>query len=177
MKISKKEKEKYAVINFYKNQGININPLKIESPEDDSHIDIIFEDEKFQIKGFPAGAEEVEGRLDSGEDNIISRQNPKNYEGKIFKSKGLGSTPEMDASLSFDETKNTIIKVINDANKQYSPDAIKDVILLINNRHLPGRFIEMVVNNSDLIKSLKNIAFKEIYLVNFRDNLKLYPVS
>jgi hypothetical protein len=175
MKINKKEKERYAVINFYKNRGISVDSSKIEFIEENSPIDVIYEKEKFQIKCFPAGAEEVEGRLDSGEDNVVSRQNPKNYEGKIFKIEGLDPVPEMSASLNFNEMKDAIIKVINDANNKYSPNAIKNVVLLINDRHIPEDVIERVVNSLDLVKFFKNINFKEIYFVGFKNNLKIYP--
>lgn len=177
MKINKKEKERYAVIKFYKNQGINIDTSKITFTEENSPIDVIFEDKKFQIKGFPAGAEEVEGRLDGGEDNIASKQSPKNYKGRIFRINGLKDPiPETLMSLTFDEMKNDIIEVVRKANERYSPDAIKDIILLINDRHnLPEDIIEKDINGLDATKCLGNINFKEIYFVGSNKNLKLYP--
>ena len=36
MKINKKEKERYAVINFYKNRGISIDPSKITFIEENA---------------------------------------------------------------------------------------------------------------------------------------------
>ena len=86
----------------------------------------------------------------------------------------MDPVPDMSASLNFNEMKNTIIKVINDANNKYSPNAIKNVVLLIYDRHIPEDVIERAVNISDLVKPFKNINFKEIYFVGFKKNLKIY---
>ncbi len=51
-KIDKRKKEKYAVINFYKNQGININASDIILPEENDSVDAIFGGKNFQIKNW-----------------------------------------------------------------------------------------------------------------------------
>jgi hypothetical protein len=165
-RIDKKDKERFAVIGFYRNHGRDIKEAEILSPEEDSPIDVIFDGNSFQVKCFPAEAEEVEGRLRSGEDDVVSRRN-KNADGKFIKIKGMRPVPLMGLAMTSREMRDSVLEAINNA-KIKCPRG-SDIILLIYNRHITEDVLEKWTEN--MIMPENN--FKEIYIVNYKKNLRL----
>ncbi len=166
VRISKEKKEKWAVKIFYENKGEEINEAELKSDIENSPIDVFYKDSYFQVKYFPAEAEEVDGRLRGGEDNVVSKQN-KNSKGRFFNVSGMEPVPQMDLEMNFKEMKEQIEKIIEKA--EYKCPKQSNIILLIYNGHVAQDVLEVAIK--DIKVSPSN--FKEIYLLTFGRNLKI----
>lgn len=179
--IDKKKKiEKDAVIHFLKNAKIVSDNSKMNLSQDEP-VDVFCEDinMRFQVVTAPFAYQEVWGRLDK-EDKIESKQN-KNIKGENIVINGR-KQPSVNGGYSTKEMwRDLIVSPIAAKKKHYSPESVKDVILLIYNRDIPDKalvFLEQWLlrakKDHDNVKYLESSGFKEIYLVNFEKNIKIY---
>ena len=178
-KISKKELIERAALNqFLRNKGIKFDKNRICVPsKKDDIVDICYKREEFQVTTAPAEVQEVEGRLEK-EDRVIT----KNVGGEKWKV-GKEEIPKIGWHYNPEETYEAFIrKPIENKISKYgnSPEAAKEVILLIYCEQVVGIppfkfFLLKKIKEKNEIILFKKTNFKEIYLVTYKETLKIHP--
>lgn len=157
---------------FYKNRGITINDDKIIiPPEENSIIDAIYEDDKFQIKNVPGEAKAVDELLKKGKE--AKRGNVEGYFEEI--NKKIGKTAAMNFGYTIEEIKE---KYIKEPIRKLNGYSGSDIILLLYAGVTGASPFninqEVIYNDQRLFDLLKKSAFKEVYLVGWERNILLY---
>lgn len=158
--------ELIAVKYFLISRGDNFDDKDIKKEENENTpVDVIYKDEKFQIKRIPSDGNAVLSILDKkNEAEQGSFKGRQTEYGKLISGGG--------------NFFNIFIKEpITNLIKQYGKDnnSFKNIICLLYVKIGSDPYLKITQGQLNNFDDLKHTGFKEIYLVNHQSNMKIYP--
>jgi len=179
METKKQLIEKEAVKSFLENKKDIFNKSLVIFPKQDDYADVVYNNIKYQITTVPADMEEVFGRLGK-EDKAKGRYNKK-IRGTKLSIAGI-NMPTIEYGFNrSDVWRDYLNNPISLKKKQYGRvPSSEEIILLIYPRLTSDppwikKQLEIAKNVCDNLKFLKEIGFKEIYLIFSNENIRVFP--